>query len=590
MRKIQWVVLLLAAALMLFVGSVLAQDPLPDTDGDSIADEFDSCPNEAGLLENSGCPAGVTPDFDQDGVPDFEDYCYNIAGTPELRGCTPETFPDFDQDGIADPEDSCYDQAGTAENFGCPEGVIADYDFDGVPDSEDACRFIYGDAAHNGCMPDADGDQVEDSQDACPNEAGTFENLGCPEGVAPPDGDGDGLADLRDSCPLEAGPIETSGCPDTDGDLVADLYDSCPDVAGEGELGGCQRVTEISLPSPRTPISLDNASQLAEVGSLVVGPYNLAVNQANTLLVQSRTGISIYDLNTPELSPRVIDVANSGPFSAAVTSNAFALGEFVTFDGVPLISLWDAASGEKSIEITSEIPNFNNVYLSPDGTRILTVHYADELEFSEGITSGNIVVVWNASDNTEITRWAVPGGLAGALFSPDGSLVVAANGVSGTGTVWSATDGSAVFTIEAPISTLFGGSGIRFSPDGTKLAVALADGSITIYDVPSFTQTATLTVTDRSLNEGVTSLAFSPDGSVLAVGIGDVFFEGAPAADYEPTFAVRIANATSGEVLAELGTETSLYSSPYFSLTFNPTGDLLIATRNYPVVFWGIPQ
>ena len=49
----------------------------PDTDGDGVMDSKDACPNEAGPIENKGCPV---VDTDGDGVADADDKCPNVAG------------------------------------------------------------------------------------------------------------------------------------------------------------------------------------------------------------------------------------------------------------------------------------------------------------------------------------------------------------------------------------------------------------------------------------------------------------------------------------------------------------------------------
>lgn len=131
-----------------------------DKDNDGIPNSKDSCPNEAGLIGNNGCPY---PDSDGDGIIDAEDLCPNIPG--DLRGC-----PDTDNDGVTNAKDQCPDEPG--ENNGCPK--VVDTDHDGIPDSEDSC----------------------------PDQAGTLN--GCPEGTVknlPVDTDNDGIPDDLDECP-----------------------------------------------------------------------------------------------------------------------------------------------------------------------------------------------------------------------------------------------------------------------------------------------------------------------------------------------------------------------------------------------------
>jgi outer membrane protein OmpA-like peptidoglycan-associated protein len=79
---------------------------------------MDKCPNEAGPMQNLGCPV---LDRDGDGIPDDRDKCPNEPedkdGFQDDDGC-----PDLDNDGdgIPDDRDECPSQSGSVENKGCP--------------------------------------------------------------------------------------------------------------------------------------------------------------------------------------------------------------------------------------------------------------------------------------------------------------------------------------------------------------------------------------------------------------------------------------------------------------------------------------
>jgi outer membrane protein OmpA-like peptidoglycan-associated protein len=120
--------------------------PIPDTDGDGINDEEDSCVSVAGLPRFHGCPI---PDTDGDGINDEEDSCVNVAGLPQFHGC-----PDTDGDGIPDPEDKCPNVAGPLKYQGCP-------------------------------VRDSDGDGLNDDEDLCPNQPGPVITRGCPVNLPP---------------------------------------------------------------------------------------------------------------------------------------------------------------------------------------------------------------------------------------------------------------------------------------------------------------------------------------------------------------------------------------------------------------------
>ena len=86
-----------------------------DTDQDGIIDVKDKCPEDAGPIENEGCP---WPDSDKDGVYDKDDACPETAGVKEKDGCP---ITDRDEDGVNDENDNCPDEPGSVKNSGCPD-------------------------------------------------------------------------------------------------------------------------------------------------------------------------------------------------------------------------------------------------------------------------------------------------------------------------------------------------------------------------------------------------------------------------------------------------------------------------------------
>jgi hypothetical protein len=201
----------------------------PDGDGDGIRDADDACPDEVGVPEEEGCPSVTEGDRDGDSVADADDACPDDPGLPQHEGCS--VPPDFDGDGVDDELDECPGEPGLGELDGCP-----DLDGDGVGDGGDDCPAEPGLAELGGC-PDRDGDGVRDGDDVRPDEPGRPEDRGAPDSGAP-DSDGDGLADDVDRCDYEAGRLDHDGCPppgegdDLDGDGTSD-----EDEAPEGPLG-----------------------------------------------------------------------------------------------------------------------------------------------------------------------------------------------------------------------------------------------------------------------------------------------------------------------------------------------------------------
>jgi outer membrane protein OmpA-like peptidoglycan-associated protein len=75
-------------------------------------------------VEARGCPA--PEDNDKDGVENASDQCPDEAGTVENRGCPEPAIEDDDKDGVENAVDQCPDRAGTVENRGCPESKLSE--------------------------------------------------------------------------------------------------------------------------------------------------------------------------------------------------------------------------------------------------------------------------------------------------------------------------------------------------------------------------------------------------------------------------------------------------------------------------------
>lgn len=230
-----------------------------DADGDGVYDSVDKCPDtpKAVRVEKDGCPL----DSDGDGVYDYLDKCPHTAKGVKVdeTGCAP-FFADSDGDGVLDNEDRCpKTEAGVkVDKNGCPpdsdgdgvpdffdkcpdtpknvrvdeEGCPLDKDGDGVPDYLDKCLRTEPaiKVDKNGCPLDSDGDGVIDSSDKCPD---TLKGLIVDEVGCPVDADSDGVPDYLDKCPdtPHGSKVDKNGCPqDSDGDGVIDSLDKCPDT------------------------------------------------------------------------------------------------------------------------------------------------------------------------------------------------------------------------------------------------------------------------------------------------------------------------------------------------------------------------
>jgi outer membrane protein OmpA-like peptidoglycan-associated protein len=206
---------------------------VPDRDGDGVADNTDSCPEQPedkdDFEDDDGCP---DPDNDKDGIADVDDGAPNEPEDMDQYADTDGVpDPDNDGDGILDAADQCPVEAETQNSY---------EDSDGCPDT----------------VPDSDGDGLADNADQCINEAEDLDSFSDEDGCPDPDNDEDGVVDTSDRCVNTAGPVENHGCPDTDrdGDTVVDRLDNCPDEPGSVDNSGCKKQQLVKISTGKLEI------------------------------------------------------------------------------------------------------------------------------------------------------------------------------------------------------------------------------------------------------------------------------------------------------------------------------------------------
>jgi CxxC motif-containing protein (DUF1111 family) len=136
-----------------------------DSDGDSVSDSVDQCPNTptGATVDETGCPS----DSDGDNILNGLDNCANtpFGATVDASGCP----SDSDGDNVLDGIDQCASTpVGATVNLnGCP----SDSDDDGVFNGIDQCDNTPLGATVNssGCPLDSDNDGIFDGIDQCIN-------------------------------------------------------------------------------------------------------------------------------------------------------------------------------------------------------------------------------------------------------------------------------------------------------------------------------------------------------------------------------------------------------------------------------------
>jgi WD40 repeat protein len=170
----------------------------------------------------------------------------------------------------------------------------------------------------------------------------------------------------------------------------------------------------------------------------------------------------------------------------------------VTQASEPEVRLWEVATGDAKGALLADNNAFHAFLgFTPDSREL--------------VTAGEDVWLWDAATHKQIAHF--PGGPLGpqgtlAQLAPDGKWVAAisANGAVRLIDVSGRQERKVFSDFPVPARRL------AFSPNSTRLAAGLEDGTVLVWDLATLKQTSRL----EGKSHPTLDLAFSPDGSLLA--------------------------------------------------------------------------
>ena len=203
-----------------------------------------------------------------------------------------------------------------------------------------------------------------------------------------------------------------------------------------------------------------------------------------------------------------------------------------SWDGTAKI--WDAKTGQELYTLEGHCKALQDVAYSPDGNQLAT---ADE---------DGRVILWNPNTGEQSVKlMGHAGGVWKIAFSPDDELLATA-GWDQTIRIWDTNTGNEMVAL--PVGEA-AHPYVAFSPDGRRLLSA--GESIQLWDTETW---------DERLAFPGTAGAISPDGTRLAIGGADG--------------SLRLVDAATGE---EQITLRGSLSEPIEGIVFSPDGSLLVA-------------
>jgi uncharacterized delta-60 repeat protein len=204
--------------------------------------------------------------------------------------------------------------------------------------------------------------------------------------------------------------------------------------------------------------------------------------------------VRLLDTTTGQELPAITGHAD-GIFSTAFSPDGKILA---TGSHDKTVKLWDIASRREMITLTGHTDTVLSLSFSPDGMLLASAGFEGFLK------------LWDVATGRELFSHKPEGDLAkSVLFSPDGKMLAVA--YNNTVKLWDVAARHEKTDFKARVIFM------AFSPDGKRLATALEDKTVKLWDISTMQEILTL----KGHKDGIFSVAFSPDGKTLATGSWD---------------------------------------------------------------------
>jgi WD40 repeat protein len=277
-------------------------------------------------------------------------------------------------------------------------------------------------------------------------------------------------------------------------------------------------------------------------------------SDGGTLVLGATTALVVLDAATLEERKRI-------PARVGIGLALSPDGKKAVAGGWESLTLWDLETGRLLRDYGKQEGSVWGVAFSPDGDTFTSA-------------SERTLHLWSARSGKELLS-IENGECMAAAFSPDGSVLAAANGSGGL-TLYDPASGEEVRSIKQNTEVC----AIAFSADGRLVASGGRDGSIRI------SRTATGRAPHKlTWEEGVRAIAFSPDGTLLATG-GWGKWPGVQREGLDPG-GVALWDLESEEKIAELEGHAAFVSA----VAFTEDGKVLLsASDDGTVLAWDVPR